>query len=166
MRTPFQKARCLSGRALSGFLWLSLTITGLSCASGSSIGVNAKEAAMDSRAEKLRIFFNTYRCPAPLHVEDYLRAADTYGIDYRLLPALSVRESTCGRHERDNNRWGWNSARTGFETVGSGIEFIARQLARGRSYRGKTLEQKLRAYNPIPIYAAEVMKLMREIEAD
>jgi hypothetical protein len=120
----------------------------------------------DLRAEKLESFFNTYGCPAPYHIDDYLKAADLNGIDYRLLPAVSVRESTCGLHARLNNRWGWDSARTGFESVARGIHFIAHELAFGRYYRGKSTEEKLHAYNPNPHYVSEVKRLMSQIETD
>jgi hypothetical protein len=165
MGKPFLKERCLSGsRWIAKFSCLGLVFVAMSAASGA--GLITASSAADARSGRLAAFFGSYQCPGPLHIEDYLRAADTYGIDYRLLPALSVRESTCGRHERANNRWGWDSARTGFASVANGIEFIARQLALGRSYRGKTLEQKLRTYNPNPLYTAEIRKLMRQIEAD
>jgi hypothetical protein len=120
----------------------------------------------DSRAPRLEKFLRSYNCPAPLLTSEYLAAADEYDIDYRLLPALSVRESTCGLHARLNNRWGWNSAQTGFATLAHGIRFIAHELAFGRYYRGKTLDQKLQVYNPVLPYPKEVRKLMREIEAD
>lgn len=120
----------------------------------------------DERAVKLEAFFRTHGCPQPYHVGDYLVAADLNGIDYRLLPAVSVRESTCGLHARLNNRWGWDSARTGFESVARGIHFIAYELAFGRYYRGKTLEQKLHEYNPNPKYVHEVKRLMFEIDGD
>lgn len=136
----------------------------MSFASGATI--NRPTAVSDARAVRLQEFFSAYRCPGPLHIAAYLRAADTYGIDYRLLPALSIRESTCGRHGRKNNHWGWDSARVGFASVSLGIQYVARQLARGRSYRGKTLDQKLRTYNPHPRYVAEVRKLMRQIQED
>ena len=120
----------------------------------------------DARTARLEAFFESYHCPKPLLASDYIAAADVYGIDYRLLPAVSVRESTCGRHARLNNRWGWDSARTGFQSLAHGIHFISRQLAIGTYYRGKTLDGKLRAYNPNPKYPAEVRALMREIESD
>ena len=114
----------------------------------------------------MEAFFKSHHCPAPFLTADYVAAADAYDVDYRLLPALSVRESTCGRHARLNNRWGWDSAQTGFESLVHGIHFITRQLATGRYYRGKTLDGKLRAYNPNPEYAGEIRKLMREIDDD
>lgn len=118
----------------------------------------------DSRIVKLTTFFQSYECPEPLYVEEYLRAADAHALDYRILPALSVRESTCGRHERLNNLWGWASAKIGFASVPHGIEFIIGRLAKGRPYRGKTVDEKLFVYNPNPQYVHEVKELMREID--
>jgi hypothetical protein len=161
MNAPFLRGRCLDGRAYFAG-WLGLILAGMTLASGATI--KPETAVTDARAVRLEGFFNAYRCPGPLHIADYLRAADTYGIDYRLLPALSIRESTCGRHARGNNQWGWASARVGFPSVSIGIEYVARQLALGRYYRGKTLEEKLRMYNPSPLYATEIRKLMREIQ--
>jgi hypothetical protein len=127
--------------------------------------VDVKPPALDVRVAKLEAFFKSYHCPRPLYISEYLGAADRYKIDYRLLPALSVRESTCGLHHLRNNHWGWDFARTGFESVPSGIDFVARQLAKGRYYRGKTVDEKLHAYNPNPQYAREVKQLMLEIDS-
>jgi hypothetical protein len=117
----------------------------------------------DERGLKLQAFFESYGCPAPYHVEDYLREADKNAIDYRLLPAISVRESTCGRHARLNNHWGWDSARSGFSSVKAGIHYLARTLALGPRYKDKTVDAKLKTYNPLVQYVAEVKHLMEEI---
>jgi hypothetical protein len=118
----------------------------------------------DPRIAKLEAFFDGYRCPAPRHVADYLRVADTYKIDYRLLPALSVRETTCGQYQTMNNRWGWASGRNGFASIPAGIEYVGRQLAEARQFKGKSLDQKLWTYNPRAAYPGEIKKLMRKIE--
>ena len=118
----------------------------------------------DQRPQKLETFFQSFGCPAPHHVKEYLGTADSFDIDYRLLPAISVLESTCGVHERLNNRWGWDSARKGFASFRAGLEYIARQLAQGRYYKGKTLEEKVYMYNPKPEYVVQVKKLMRKID--
>ena len=123
-----------------------------------------KYVDLDPRAIRLAAFFDRYQCPAPYYVGDYLRAADSSGIDYRLLPAISVSESTCGQHSSVNNYWGWDNLQTTFESVPHGIHFIAQELSGGRWYRGKTLKQKLEAYNPDPKYARSVQRLMHEIE--
>ncbi len=118
----------------------------------------------DPRSERLEAFFKAYDCPGPLHIDEYLRAADSHAIDYRLLPAISLVESTCGAFEKMNNRWGWDSAQTGFPSVSAGIEFISSQLAENPRYKGKNLQQKLFTYNPYPPYVRQVQRLMREIE--
>lgn len=118
----------------------------------------------DPRGARLEAFFKTYGCLAPLHVNDYLQAADSHAIDYRLLPAISLVESTCGAFGRRNNHWGWDSAQSGFPSVQAGIEFISAQLAEGPPYKGKTLKEKLFTYNPYPQYVRQVERLMRQIE--
>jgi hypothetical protein len=118
----------------------------------------------DDRVTKVEMFFRSYGCPAPHHAVDYVRAADTHALDYRLLPAISVVESTCGTYERLNNHWGWNSAKTGFPTVQAGIDFVASQLAHGYYYRDKHLDRKLLTYNPRPQYSSLVKRLMHEID--
>jgi hypothetical protein len=118
----------------------------------------------DPRVQRLTAFFDRYECPAPHYAEEYVRAADEYEIDYRLLPAISVVESTCGAYSRLNNHWGWNNANTGFHSVLRGIRYISHQLAEGRHYKDKSLDGKLWAYNPRPAYARKVKALMRQVD--
>ena len=120
--------------------------------------------ATDPRSARLEAFFKAYDCPAPLHVNEYLRAADSHDLDYRILPAISLVESTCGAFEKMNNRWGWDSAQSGFPSVPAGIEFITAQLAENPHYKGKTLEQKLYTYNPYKGYVRQIARLMQEIQ--
>ena len=122
-----------------------------------------RRPSTDRRAEKLTAFFEMYRCREH-HVEQYLRAADLYGLDYRLLPAISVRETTCGLTEQDNNWWGYHPGRAAFRSVEDGIDYVARQLGKEVPYRGKSLRQKLFTYNPRPAYPGEVEAIMRQIE--
>src|SRR5579872_5500933 len=145
--------------------WLAIVLLGTSASVLSSADVFSA-GDLDSRAFKLTSFFKAHQCPQPYHAEDYVHAADMYSVDYRLLPAVSVRESTCGVYQRGNNFWGWDSARTGFESVTRGIHFILRQLAWGRYYRGKSLDEKIHVYNPNPQYVREVRELMRQIDSD
>jgi hypothetical protein len=118
----------------------------------------------DPRGERLEAFFKAYDCPAPLHVDEYLRAADSHALDYRLLPAISLVESTCGAFGKMNYHWGWDSAQSGFPSVPAGIEYITAQLAENPSYKSKTIYEKLFTYNPYKVYFLEVKWLMRQIE--
>ncbi len=118
----------------------------------------------DPRGVKLEAFFKAYDCPAPLHIDEYLRAADSHALDYRILPAISLVESTCGAFQRMNNRWGWDSTQSGFPSVPAGIDYITEQLADNPRYKGKTVQEKLFTYNPYPQYVRQVERLMQEIE--
>ena len=118
----------------------------------------------DNRYDRLESFFQSFGCPAPHYVDEYVGAADSFAIDYRLLPAISVLESTCGVYQRLNNRWGWDSARKGFSSFRAGLQYIARQLSEGRFYKNKSLEEKVRVYNPNPEYARQVRRLMLKID--
>ena len=118
----------------------------------------------DARFVRLERFFRHYGCPMPQHISEYIRAADRYGLDYRMLPALSIRETQCGLTERQNNRWGYHSGRQSFASIEAGINYVAWRLADQPPYKGKTLREKLFTYNPLPSYPAEVLWIMRQIE--
>jgi hypothetical protein len=136
----------------------------LTVSAHASVTPDGLGAMEDQRQAKLETFFQSFGCPAPHHVTEYLGAADTYAIDYRLLPAISILESTCGMYQRENNRWGWASASKGFASFRAGLEYIAHQLAEGRYYKNKTLEEKVHMYNPRPQYARQLESLMLRID--
>lgn len=118
----------------------------------------------DPRIARLERFFSYYRCDEHPTAE-YLRAADGYGLDYRLLPAVSIRETGCGKSEMPaNNLWGYHPGQQSFASVADGIDFIARRLMQHPAYRGKSLHDKLFTYNPFPAYPDEVKRIMRQIE--
>jgi hypothetical protein len=118
----------------------------------------------DPRITRLERFFEHYNCPMPYHISEYLRAADANRLDYRLLPAISVRETTCGAAEHINNHWGFHSGHQAFATVEEGIDFVEHRLARGYYYRGKNVRDKLSTYNRHRAYPREVQRIMRQIE--
>ncbi len=120
----------------------------------------------DPRVPRLERFFRHYNCPPPHHVSEYLRASDGYELDYRLLPAISVRESLCGVSEQqmENNFWGYHPDRLSFPSVEAGIDYVARQLAQNPFYKGKSITEKLLVYNPRPAYPVEVQRIMHQIE--
>ena len=129
-----------------------------------------KPHVQDPRVAPLLNFFSRHHCPDMdlngfYFISNYLDAADQNHIDYRILPAISIQESSCGLHypKDTNNILGWDSARKGFGSIPEAISFVAQQLATGYYYQGKSTEEKLRAYNPNPSYAPEVEKLMKEI---
>lgn len=148
--------------------WLRMLGAAAGLVVSSNYAVNLPEAsfkpARDIRFDRLGRFFQRYNCPEPLHISDYLRVADGYGLDYRLLPALSIRETHCGIEDTRNNHWGYDPGRQAFDSIEAGIDFVAQQLALTPLYRGKTVQEKLFVYNPLPDYPQEVIRIMRQIE--
>lgn len=154
------------GLAAVGFAVCASTVADIPVAAHPGYPVLAPvlRTRTDPRSARLARFFQAYNCPQPLHVEEYLSAADHYGLDYRLLPAISIRETTCGLTQWQNNRWGYHPGRQTFPSVAVGIDYVARQLAENPFYMGKTLTDKLFTYNPLPAYPREVQQIMRQID--
>jgi hypothetical protein len=100
--------------------------------------------------------------------------ADKNDLDWRMLPAIAVRESTGGKFDCkrvSNNPFGWGSCKIGFKSNEEAIEVVAKNLGgnnpnTARHYDNKTLKQILRAYNPpsvVPRYAEQVISIMNDI---
>lgn len=122
-------------------------------------------SASDPRIARLENFFHHYHCPKPYHTSEYLRAADGHGLDYRLLPAISIRETLCGTAELErHNHWGYHPGGDGFPSIEVGIDFLARRLTQHPYYKGKSLQDKLFTYNPRQAYPDQVKRIMRQIE--
>lgn len=103
--------------------------------------------------------------------------ADNNGLDWRLLPAIAVRESSGGKNDCDkvkNNPFGWASCKVGFKSIDEAIETVAANLGgnnptTSKHYDNKTTKQILHAYNPpsiVPRYAEQVMAIMKAIGAE
>lgn len=120
---------------------------------------------MDSRHIALGNYFSKHNCPLLPYVDDFIAAADKSGIDWRLLPAISIHESTCGkRYPRNtNNPFGWLERKgtvAKFESLPAAIYFITERLANHSPYVGKTIAQKLHTYCPSPKYPQETINYM------
>jgi len=117
----------------------------------------------DPRVDLLRRFFGLSGAPALAYAPAFLEAADSFSLDWRLLPSISFVETTAGKSAPNNNLFGWDSGRAQFASPAAAIRAVAELLCCGARYRGKTLERKLGTYNPVPGYARKVMAVMRKI---
>ena len=150
---------------VAGILLFSSAVADATVDTRPALAAAIKRSRIDPRAERLARFFKKYSCPAPNYASEYLRVADQNELDYRLLPAISIRETQCGVHDTGNNWLGfhpdWSMK---FPTPLDGLEFVGKRLAQHPFYKGKSLEKKLLMYNPYPKYPNEVIAIMREIE--
>jgi hypothetical protein len=131
------------------------------------VGVSVSQGAArvtvsehDPRLERLEQFFAQRDCPLRNAAAEFLVAADANGLDWRLLPSLALIESSGGKDYTNNNVFGWDSCRESFDSVVSGIHFVADRLANSKMYKDKGLTEKLRTYNPVPDYPARVKAVM------
>lgn len=117
----------------------------------------------DPRMTRLREFFTARASPLRTFEEDFVVAADRNGLDWRLLPSLSIVESGGGKDYRNNNIFGWNSGHQSFGSIREAIHSIADKLANSKLYRHKDLDQILKTYNARPEYAVRVKAVMQTI---
>jgi hypothetical protein len=121
------------------------------------------EPVKDSRLAFLRAFFERGNCPAAELSPIFLEAADMYALDWRLLPSLSIVESSGGKAARNNNLFGWDSGRAAFSSAAAGIRAVASSLAHSALYRDKDIDGILKTYNGTDGYARKVKDVMRQI---
>jgi hypothetical protein len=117
----------------------------------------------DQRLDRVRRFFDARNCPLSQFAADFLMAADENDLDWRLLPSISMVESSGGKRYMNRNVFGWNSCRERFASVSTGIHVVAARLGNSDLYREKDLDQILRTYNPRPEYARRVKAFMQTL---
>jgi hypothetical protein len=126
-------------------------------------GTPAPDYSHDARLKTLQKFFHKAGCPAQHYSQQFLEAADTYDLDWRLLPSISFIESTGGKAAKNNNLFGWDSGRAGFASPVASIDAVGYRLAHSELYRDKDLDGILATYNPNEEYADRVKFVMHQI---
>lgn len=108
----------------------------------------------DPRIEGVRNFFAYYKSPLEPYAEDVVILADVYTIDYRLVPAIAMQESTlCKKAPKGtHNCWGfgiYGSKKTAFDNYLHGIHTVTKGLALRYIQQGLTTpEEIMKKYTP------------------
>ncbi|MFA5773138.1 MAG: hypothetical protein WC908_00500 [Candidatus Paceibacterota bacterium] len=133
------------------------------------------EVIRKEKAEAIDAYFAKYDAPLEGYGMKFVIEAEKNDIDWRLLPAIAMRESTGGIWDCDkatNSVFGWGSCKISFKSIDESIEIVTRNLGgnnpnTARHYDGKTTLQILRKYNSyIKNYPAQVVKIMKKISDD
>ncbi len=100
-------------------------------------------SAHEARVDVLKEFFTRYGSPLSSYAKNIVDAADKYKLDYRLLPAIAMQESTLCRKmpKNSNNCWGfgiYGKKITRFDNLADAIETISKTLS--RDYHGQGLK--------------------------
>lgn len=143
------------------------------------VEVSAEEAKLqverEEKAAKIDTYFSERNMPLAGNGMKMVLEAEKNNIDWRLIPAIAVRESTGGRHACKSvtySPFGFGSCKINFKSWDHAIEIVATNLGgnnprTAKAYGGKTTRGKLEAYNPpsvVPTYADEVFAIMNKIE--
>ncbi len=108
----------------------------------------------DARVAVVADFFKKYHSELLPYAQNVVTAADKYGLDYRLIPAIAMQESTlCKKAPKNSyNCWGfgiYGKTVTRFESYPEAIDTVTRTLA--GQYKGNGLEtpqQIMSRYTP------------------
>lgn len=129
----------------------------------------------EERAAKIDAYYAKYNMPLEGYGMKMVLEAEKHDVDWRMMPAISIRESTGGKFACKSvtySAFGFGSCRINFKSYDQAIELLAKNLGGNNPntahfYDGKTNRQILQSYNPpsvIPKYADEVMAIMDKIE--
>jgi len=157
----------------------SLTVANNSLTDENSVITTQEEVARKEKAESIDNYFAKYNAPLEGYGMKFVLEAEKNGLDWRLLPAIAMRETTGGKQacksaKAPNNNFGWASCKMGFESIGQSIEHISKTLGGNndnvKHYKSEmTTEQILKKYNPdsiVPGYSKQVIKIMKAIDSE
>lgn len=126
----------------------------------------------DWRITRLENVFSKYNPQLIPSADDFIRYADTYTLDWKLVAAISGVESTFCRHipSGSYNCWGWgiptgSKSGTGFRSYTDGIETVSNGLRTKYIDKGLyTIEQIGSRYAASPTWAYKVRYFMNVID--
>lgn len=132
--------------------------------------MNIKEEILLKRAEKIDSYFEDRGMPLNGLGEKFASEASRNNLDWRLLPAIAIRESSGGKYACGNNPFGWASCKQSFDSFEEATEIVAKNLG-GKNpktvnyYGARDTREKLRHYNGTVIrtYPEEVIAIMEKI---
>lgn len=93
--------------------------------------------------------------PLEEHSQYIVSTSDDYGLDYRLIPAIAMKETSGGTNAPTNsyNAWGFGNGHMDFRSWENAIEYVARTLKEDYADRGLvTPEQIMPVYAPPQIH--------------
>lgn len=138
------------------------------------VDVNTDKLEKELKAKAIDAYFEKRGMPLSGTGMKMVEEAEKNGLDWRLVAAIAVRESTGGKFACKRvpyNPFGWGSCRIGFKSNDHAIEMVAKNLGGNNPntayhYEDKDVIGILRAYNPpsiVPKYAEQVISIMNAI---
>lgn len=131
--------------------------------------------ARDARPEIVAQFLESHSCPLEpydQYAESFVKTADKYNLDFRLLPAISMQESNCCKKMPDgsNNCWGfgiYGDQIVRFDSIEEGMDIVGKTLAKNYTAKGLMEPDEIMAkYTPSSkgTWAYGVLYFMNEMK--
>lgn len=129
------------------------------------------ETLAADHAKKIDDYFAKRNMPMEGYGAKLVKVADENNLDWRLLPAIAIAESTGGKFAYNNNPFGWGSCKIKFKNFDDAIETVAMNLGGNNPnteqyYKDATTTEILHYYNNsvVPTYTHKVLAFMDLIE--
>lgn len=103
------------------------------------------------REGTLKAYLEKHNSILAEHAETFVNVADKYGMDYRIMPAISGVESTFAKQyiPETHNPFGWGSGYIYYTSFDEAIEALGKGLYNGYVSKGRdTVEKIAPVYNP------------------
>ncbi len=128
--------------------------------------IEAKQ--LDQRAVILHDYLAKYDSPLQDHAQDFVDAADTYNVDWKLVPSIAGVESTFGKNIPGGyNGWGWGvygDQAIYFTSWRSGIFTVTQGLRENYLNKGLTDPYQINyAYAASPAWGGHVSYFMNDL---
>ncbi len=122
----------------------------------------------DKRPIKLEKFLESYNSPLAEYAEVFIETADKYGLDWKLVPAITGVESTFGKQIPANsyNAYGWANGAFSFESWEQSIDIVSKALKEKYVDRGLDTPYKMGPVYapPSQTWAYKVIYFMNKLE--
>lgn len=126
---------------------------------------------MNEKAAKIDAYYAKRNMPLEGYGAMMMKVSEENNLDWRLLPAIAIKESTGGKFACYSNPFGWGSCKIKFQSFEEAIEVVSFNLGGNnpnteRYYKNKTTIEKLHHYNNavVPTYTKEILEFMELIE--
>ncbi|QQG41337.1 MAG: glucosaminidase domain-containing protein [Candidatus Woesebacteria bacterium] len=116
-----------------------------------TIRLGVAKPQFDYRVENLRHYLDRFNSPLTSYSEEFVMYADLYGLDYRLVPAITGVESTFGKHipYKSYNAYGWANGNYKFLSWEDSIKHVTMTLRNEYINKGAASIAKIsRRYAP------------------
>ena len=135
---------------------------------GASARLKTNLSEEDKRTKKLVFFLGENNSPLTEFANDFIKAADKYELDWRLVAAITGVESTFGKRipQGSFNAYGWGNGKIDFESWPQSIEHVSSVLSEKYVAKGLDTPQKMASVYapPSQTWGSKVTYFMKKID--